>query len=793
MDAAHKWTDEQLEALERRMQAEYSQAAREMRAKQEKALAKYARELEQRERALDTTKEARAAHEAWLRGKAADQAWMQGMVDDLTRSATNANQKAVAMLNDALPIVYAENANRAAFAIDKAIGMDTSFVLADESTIRHLMGLGESNGQLIHEVTMGPVLPRDPETMRQLQSLRKDMDAVKDWNWNRQKFTSAITQGVLQGESIPNITKRVQSVVNMDANSARRAARTATTAAENAGRVSSYRRADRMGIPLLQEWMATPDDRTRPSHRDADGQQVEVGEFFDVGGAKMEYPGDPAGGDESWNCRCTLRGRVSKFDKRGGERWARLDDDVTYEEWKSSKPIYGQAAYAAGRVMPSEWWAMPQAAVQTGYADAATIAAMEANAAALEAEVERLARSSLPWVQSEESIKDLQRYVDKYAAQMAENAWAAEFNQVALQAESMRLYDEQAAVYDRYTALRAERRDLADKAFGGDAAAMARLEKVEAEAQKVFAEYEAYFAKVDEVDRKIDALRSYARAEEAHARWSEELAQRLAERETALAARAENERLLAEARLARNRAYGELSEAQPFAPHVRAVLGDAYADTLEAMVTAAEAEHPEIAACYRRFSSQMRVIDHEKKDGAFYKWSDRGIHFGAEDAARGTGYYSHQEPYQVVFHEFGHLIDHVGGYGRLRYASQFEELGEIIKKDWTKYRNAEGKRLGVTRGKNRAAINALLEQGARFDKKKYGNVSDIIEGCTRESYPLGVGHGTSYHSTPGATGKEFFAEVFDAAMSNQASYNEMKRIFPNAVAKVEEIAKEMCG
>jgi len=39
MDFARKWTDDQLDALERKMRREYEQAAREMRAKQEKALA----------------------------------------------------------------------------------------------------------------------------------------------------------------------------------------------------------------------------------------------------------------------------------------------------------------------------------------------------------------------------------------------------------------------------------------------------------------------------------------------------------------------------------------------------------------------------------------------------------------------------------------------------------------------------------------------------------------------------------------------------------------------------------
>lgn len=338
-DYAHEWTDEQLEQLERKMGSAYRQAEREMRQKMEEALKEHASQREAREKALDDSDEAMKAHKLWLEDESRRLTQMGGMVDVLAESATNANIKAAAMANDILPAVFTENANHAAFEIDKAIRADTAFTLVDESTVRYLMGLDEYD-PLIHEVIdMGPARPY-------VQSLRKtDIDVPRDIRWNRQKFTAAITQGILQGESIPNIVKRTQDIFGSNYAAATRAARTACTSAECAGRVSSYQRADRLGVPLVEEWMATVDSRTRSSHRQADGQRVEVGESFDVGGYELKYPGDPAGPpQEVYNCRCTIRGQVKGFEDSGQEgRWMRLPKGMTYDEWKGLSPNYSKS------------------------------------------------------------------------------------------------------------------------------------------------------------------------------------------------------------------------------------------------------------------------------------------------------------------------------------------------------------------------------------------------------------------------------------------------------------------
>ncbi len=56
-----------------------------------------------------------------------------------------------------------------------------------------------------------------------------------------------------------------------------------------------------------KEWLTAIDGRQRDSHGAANGQVVEVGEPFRVGGYDMEYPGDMnAPAEEVCNCRCTI-------------------------------------------------------------------------------------------------------------------------------------------------------------------------------------------------------------------------------------------------------------------------------------------------------------------------------------------------------------------------------------------------------------------------------------------------------------------------------------------------------
>jgi hypothetical protein len=81
-----------------------------------------------------------------------------------------------------------------------------------------------------------------------------------------------------------------------------------TTATSTYGHASVRSMAADPGI-TQKRWVAVGDKHTRKSHARASGQTVNVSEPFMVGGAVMQYPGDPSGSySETANCRCVVVG-----------------------------------------------------------------------------------------------------------------------------------------------------------------------------------------------------------------------------------------------------------------------------------------------------------------------------------------------------------------------------------------------------------------------------------------------------------------------------------------------------
>lgn len=113
--------------------------------------------------------------------------------------------------------------------------------------------------------------------------------------------------GLAKGESIPQLSDRVQDVFGVAERRGDTIARTEVHGAAQRTGVETAGALVDSGVPLLKTWLATSDDRTRDAHADADGQQVPYDEPFEVDGEELDYPGDPAGSAENTiNCRCDV-------------------------------------------------------------------------------------------------------------------------------------------------------------------------------------------------------------------------------------------------------------------------------------------------------------------------------------------------------------------------------------------------------------------------------------------------------------------------------------------------------
>lgn len=276
-DRAHQWTDEELERLERRISRVYREAWDDL----EKTVIDYFN------RFIERDEEMRKLIGTGINGKVWTERdyelWRLNQIgrgerfDDLAVKVaeryTKANEVALAYVNDATPGIYSLNRNYVAYTIEKVAG-NVGFTLWDESTVRRL---------IVEEPDLMPYYPKE-------KALKRGIDL----KWGKKQITKSVTSGLLQGKSVGKIATDLQARVSeMNRASAVRAARTAVTGAQNAGRMDSYKAASDMGIKVRKRWVATKDGRTRHAHQKLDGQTVDWDESFTSELGKIRFPGDP--------------------------------------------------------------------------------------------------------------------------------------------------------------------------------------------------------------------------------------------------------------------------------------------------------------------------------------------------------------------------------------------------------------------------------------------------------------------------------------------------------------------
>lgn len=327
-DLGHEWTDEELKRLERRIARIYREARDEL-SKTVKAYFESFRRRDEEMRALIGTiqngKEwTQEDYKLWRLNQIGRGRRFEDLRDKLAQRYTEANATALAYVNDATPSIYSLNRNYAAYTIERVSG-DVGFTLWDESTVRRL---------IVEQPDLMPYYPQE-------KALRRGIDL----EWGKKQIRKSVTSGILQGNSVGKIATDLQArLTEMNRASAVRAARTAVTEAQNAGRMDSYKAAADMGIKIRKRWVATKDGRTRHSHQKLDGKTIDWDEPFLSELGEIRYPGDPqAKPADVYNCRCTLR-TVEKPGMEAEPRKMRVRDpktgrdvvvnEMTYEEWE---------------------------------------------------------------------------------------------------------------------------------------------------------------------------------------------------------------------------------------------------------------------------------------------------------------------------------------------------------------------------------------------------------------------------------------------------------------------------
>lgn len=331
-DKAREWTDKELEKLERKIAKIYKQSEKEMKEKWdaymrrgEKRLAKYESAYSDALKSGDDNliseakKQLQDANKSFtLKNK-----YYKEMVDSVTLDMAKTNQMALSYIHEQLPEIYAVNYAQAN-EIVKNLG--EKYTLPNKNAIKNMVLDGKIETPFMNS--------------------KNFINIPKDQRWNTKFINSEVLQGIIQGEDIRKISKRIfpeidsktvkeglskkelKSLEKRNRQAALRNARTLVTGAENCGKWDSFKELDKRGVVQKKVWIATGDSRTRDAHLMMDGQKVDLDEKFEDGnGDELRYPADPqAKARTVYNCRCAMVTDIVGFRNKDGT--IRYIDDV---------------------------------------------------------------------------------------------------------------------------------------------------------------------------------------------------------------------------------------------------------------------------------------------------------------------------------------------------------------------------------------------------------------------------------------------------------------------------------
>lgn len=261
-------TDAKLKALEKQIKATYTKAYREMKEEMTSLLSK-----------IELSPDMSLSRKMALMTKY-DR--LDKLSNQLAQTALEANALAQKMIDGEMVNVYEINYNDTAKIL--------KFTPIDHTAIKKILTKEENPFNLVTGLT--------------------------DKVGLRNKLKGELMSGLLKGESIPKIAKRIKTLTEKNLRDSVRIARTETTRVQNSAKMDIGKEGQRLGYEMEKVWIATTDGRVREDHLAMNGVAVDQDDPFILpDGSKMMFPGDISlGADASQvcNCRCTIIERIKK-------------------------------------------------------------------------------------------------------------------------------------------------------------------------------------------------------------------------------------------------------------------------------------------------------------------------------------------------------------------------------------------------------------------------------------------------------------------------------------------------
>lgn len=313
-------TDLTLLQVEKKIRKEYSQAMKEVQSKLDEHFRLFKIKDQTKRRQLAQGKITLQEYKKWRVGQMAVGDRWEKLRNQLAQDLQNTRQIARSITVKHMPEAYAFGHDYMIYNLEKDIGMQSSFTLYKVEAIEEIVA---KNPQLL-----------PPPGRRMLGRIARG-EAVQ---WEEGRLQSIAMQAILQGESVPNMARRICDTLQVsEMRDAMRYARTAINSAESRGDLAALYEARDLGVHVKKQWSATLDDRTRKAHRELDGQTQELEDPFVNSIGEIMFPGDTdADGDNYWNCRCAMDGTIRGFERDKSDlRYRRHNlGNMSYDEWK---------------------------------------------------------------------------------------------------------------------------------------------------------------------------------------------------------------------------------------------------------------------------------------------------------------------------------------------------------------------------------------------------------------------------------------------------------------------------
>lgn len=297
-DKAHALTDREIEKMQRHIAGIYSRAQKDVSAQLHDYSLTVEGKADKLLRAIieaKTESEKRKAESAYRRfflvQVKRDKAFIKA-VERASERLYKANTEAAEYINTKAAGVYALNYNQ----------------------------IGEGLKKDLDGYEFKPVSESDAEKYGRLSM--QTIDEKKDRAWNEKNVRNAVIAGAVALTACNKIfNNAAKGTTKKNRNSANRQASDMMTDAESKGRLDSMYRASDEGFGVKKYWIATLDNRTRPTHRIYDGlDPVDLDYEYAPG---LKKPRDPNCPDPNEVCGCRCRILYNTGRQRSATRAAR--------------------------------------------------------------------------------------------------------------------------------------------------------------------------------------------------------------------------------------------------------------------------------------------------------------------------------------------------------------------------------------------------------------------------------------------------------------------------------------